>query len=128
MTLASLYTPLWKRRAWLILGTTLIVAAAVALAPARLNRRPPQFPTTEVVLGDQKAGRTVTYVLRGSNFEECLIEVARRNNDQLAVQSPLPRGTLGVGFAGEITILTHRALSCHQTTALDIFHRDKRVQ
>lgn len=40
----------------------------------------------------QKSGRTVAYVLRGSRFEERVIEVGRRSGDQLLVTSGLKTG------------------------------------
>ena len=40
----------------------------------------------------QKAGRAVVYVLKGSKFEERVIEVARRGNGQVAVASGLAAG------------------------------------
>jgi HlyD family secretion protein len=39
-----------------------------------------------------KAGKTVAYVLRGSKFEERVIEVARRGNGQLVIAKGLKPG------------------------------------
>jgi hypothetical protein len=40
----------------------------------------------------QKSGRTVVYVVHGSNFEEKEIEIAKRSGDQILVSKGLRAG------------------------------------
>jgi len=78
---------------------------AIQLEQADPRMRPGMSATSRVAVGRapdsilipaeaafQKAGRTVAYVLRGSKFEERVVEVARRGNGEVALARGLQPG------------------------------------